>query len=273
MKQILLIFSLVCCSMLYGQEQNKNYFGDVNYDGVINITDVVLLRETLNQGELGDPIVVENGKIIPEPATLAEGINLISSNITLAQGESKKLVASTIPAEASIRNVRWQSADPEIATVTDRGLVYGIKTGETTINAYNKKDNSLMASCTLTVNDLFIVYYGHHYYTGTMDISLGVESQAGRITANNVLNYIYVRPTIDRGSVCLREYRSSQNFRIDRPRPSLEEPFPSLYILVPEAVCLPDGGRRVDIRYHWIHSTYSDSYEAPGIVRRFNTKY
>ena len=82
--------------------------------------------------------------------TTVSQVNLNTQNITLATGAYQSLTATVIPHDANQR-VEWISNNPNVATVSNSGLIQGIAGGETTITARSVYDNSKYATCTVTV--------------------------------------------------------------------------------------------------------------------------
>ena len=76
-------------------------------------------------------------------------ITLNKSNLSLDMGTTEQLSASTVPSNATYP-VFWHSSNPEIATVSQDGLIAGHLCGETTITAYSS-DGMHSASCSVTV--------------------------------------------------------------------------------------------------------------------------
>ena len=82
------------------------------------------------------------------PEITSVKLNKVSANIGV--GESFILTVSCTPADADKGVVEWFSDDKTIATVNSEGLVTGVKKGIVNINC--KVQNTLTASCTVTVN-------------------------------------------------------------------------------------------------------------------------
>ena len=68
----------------------------------------------------------------------------------VAQGATRTLTATVLPANASNRNVTWQSSDSAVATVDASGVVTGIAEGTATITV-TTVDGNKTASCAVTV--------------------------------------------------------------------------------------------------------------------------
>ncbi|MCI8648419.1 MAG: CehA/McbA family metallohydrolase [Firmicutes bacterium] len=69
------------------------------------------------------------------------------------KGTVKVSVKSVSPAKAS-KSVTWQSSDKKTATVSQKGIVTGKKSGKVKITAVSKKNKKVKASVTITVKNL-----------------------------------------------------------------------------------------------------------------------
>ena len=83
-----------------------------------------------------------------EPVT---GVMLNKNELTLIPGETETLVATIQPANASNDKVSWTSNNPEVATVSDNGLVTAMDNGTATITVTSQEGNKT-AECEVTVN-------------------------------------------------------------------------------------------------------------------------
>ncbi|MDO4493041.1 MAG: Ig-like domain-containing protein [Clostridia bacterium] len=79
----------------------------------------------------------------------AESVTLDLAEKLLVAGESFRLTATVAPKGAS-RNLVWASSDPSVAAV-NKGAVYGKSAGTATITCTAAEDESIVASCTVTV--------------------------------------------------------------------------------------------------------------------------
>ncbi|MGB3616803.1 MAG: Ig-like domain-containing protein, partial [Catalinimonas sp.] len=77
-------------------------------------------------------------------------VTLDQDDLTLAMGDYATLTATVAPTNVSLDSVVWRSADPAIATVDDRGLVFGLEAGTTTVTA-EAYDNGVSATAQVTV--------------------------------------------------------------------------------------------------------------------------
>lgn len=107
------------------------------------------------------------------------GITLNQTELTLGVSESKMLMAALLPANASNKEIIWESSDEKIATVNSDGIVVAKKKGETTITAYSF-DKKKSASCKVTVNVpcvklIFGEYNSEMYPLETQKISVSMQ--------------------------------------------------------------------------------------------------
>ena len=109
-------------------------------------------------GGTGFTGLIDEVKIYNAPLTAAEiasammvdGVNLNETAVTLNTGDTFQIKATVISGNAD-KSVTYQSADPKIATVSEKGLVTAIARGETTITVTNTA-TGLSAQLTVKVN-------------------------------------------------------------------------------------------------------------------------
>lgn len=88
-----------------------------------------------------------------KPVVKATGIKLSDTDITLtSKGATKKLVATVEPANATDKDVVWESLDPVYATVSSDGTVTAVKRGYSTIACYLKSNREVYAYCSVIVD-------------------------------------------------------------------------------------------------------------------------
>ncbi len=80
------------------------------------------------------------------------GLTLNSREITIDVGEQYLLKATVKPSDAINTEVTFESADPSIATVDEKGLITGVKGGVTVVFV-KTVERGLIASCTVTVQE------------------------------------------------------------------------------------------------------------------------
>lgn len=86
------------------------------------------------------------GEVIP-----VRSIELSRKEATAEMGSSVQLTASVLPMNATIKKLNWTSSNPKVATVDTDGRVTAVGQGSCTITATSAGDESVSASCTLTV--------------------------------------------------------------------------------------------------------------------------
>ncbi len=80
------------------------------------------------------------------------GIDMPEKEGTLQAGESKSIIASVVPANATNKNLDWSSSDQLVATVDTNGRITAKKNGEATITA-KTVDGGYTAQYHLTVRE------------------------------------------------------------------------------------------------------------------------
>ncbi|MCL2674766.1 MAG: Ig-like domain-containing protein, partial [Defluviitaleaceae bacterium] len=73
------------------------------------------------------------------------------TSTTINQGQTRQLVATILPPNASDKSVTWTSSYPSVATVSSSGLVNAIRDGNATITATTV--NGLTATCVVHVTE------------------------------------------------------------------------------------------------------------------------
>ena len=77
------------------------------------------------------------------------GVTLNKSELTLAADTTEELIATVSPADATNKNVTWESSNTNVATVSD-GVVRGVSAGNATITV-RTQDGGYTATCAVTV--------------------------------------------------------------------------------------------------------------------------
>ena len=80
----------------------------------------------------------------------ASGVSLNKSSLELIEGASETLVATITPANASNKNVSWNSSNTSVATVSSTGKVTAVKAGTATITV-TTEDGGKTATCEVKV--------------------------------------------------------------------------------------------------------------------------
>lgn len=88
---------------------------------------------------------------IPEPTpdpVPVTSVELDTTDVTIAAGDTIRLTATVLPADADNPQVTWTSGDESIATVSPAGLVTAVAAGQTTVTA---TADGMYAVATVTV--------------------------------------------------------------------------------------------------------------------------
>jgi hypothetical protein len=85
------------------------------------------------------------------PPVAVTGVSLNENTLTLSVGDTDTLIATVQPADASNRNVAWESDDTDIATVDASGLVEAIAAGVANITV-TTDDGGFTDTCEVTVS-------------------------------------------------------------------------------------------------------------------------
>lgn len=90
--------------------------------------------------------------------TVKEGlvVSLDQTAATVVRGKTLTLKA-TVSNFSSDSGVTWSSSDKNIATVSDTGVVTGVKAGKATITVACKEDGNVKATCEVTVTEGLVI--------------------------------------------------------------------------------------------------------------------
>lgn len=99
-----------------------------------------------------------------------ESVSLDKTSITIGKDGTAQLTATVLPANASNPAVTWESSDETIATVSEDGIVTGIKAGSATITVTT--DGGKTATCAVTVE---MAIAGHAF------VEMGVTTADGKV--------------------------------------------------------------------------------------------
>ena len=80
------------------------------------------------------------------------GISMAEEEVNATVGNSIQLIANISPTGASNKKLYWDSLNENVATVSDTGIVTGVRTGTTTITV-TTDDGGFTASCTVNVTN------------------------------------------------------------------------------------------------------------------------
>ena len=111
-----------------------------------------------------------------------ESVSLDHTILTIAKDATAQLTATVLPENASNPAVTWSSSDETIATVSEDGIVTGIKAGSATITV-TTEDGNKTTSCQVTVemaiNGHTFVEMGDGLKWATMNVGANSETDYG----------------------------------------------------------------------------------------------
>jgi uncharacterized YkwD family protein len=93
--------------------------------------------------------IIASCKVTVEPI-LVEAVTLNSGPISLSPGQTFQLKASISPGDATAKTLTWSSSNPNVARVSQAGLVTAIASGSATITV-TSRDGQKTALCQVTV--------------------------------------------------------------------------------------------------------------------------
>ena len=109
-----------------------------------------------------------------------ESVSLNSDEETIYVGETVKLEATVMPANATDKSVSWTSSDTLVATVSAEGVVTAVAVGEATVTV-TTTDGGKTAVCTITVPEApypNIYAYGLKLESATDGVTVGFNLNA-----------------------------------------------------------------------------------------------
>ncbi len=95
---------------------------------------------------------------------------------TIVAEDSKTLVATVLPSNATDPSISWSSSSPEVATVDESGIVKAIKVGTTTITATSKSYPEVNAQCVVTVTAKHIPVQSISLSPASLNMKAGEET-------------------------------------------------------------------------------------------------
>ena len=127
-------------------ESSDNEVANVNEEGLVT---------TYRAGTAEITAYAADGKVkavcfltVTEPVT---GVTLDESELALFAGAEKALTAAVLPESATNRNLIWSSDKPEVASVSENGVVTAVSKGEAVITV-RTEDGGFEKSCLVTVS-------------------------------------------------------------------------------------------------------------------------
>ena len=120
----------------YDKDEKTNMFGIYTYDEL----------------DLSETAYDPSGAGTEDPAALT-GLELSSPALSISKGQDTTLALTYIPANATDKNVKWESSNENIASVDQNGRVTGISAGTAVITVSSAADPRINASCSITITE------------------------------------------------------------------------------------------------------------------------
>jgi len=126
-------------------------------------------------------------------------VEINHSSATLLVGETITLAASVIPANADDKEIIWENSDPSVASFnSETGVVTAVAEGTTTITAKSHFDQSISASCVVTVSESLtpITWHGVETFTANNNM-IGVNYSITRTAERQIHYHIRLAEAVD----------------------------------------------------------------------------
>lgn len=120
-------------------EKSSNYFN-------ATLRCISLFVITGNFWNPSDELRTESPAIIP-----VTGVSVNKTELTLEQGKTERLAASTIPSSATSPNLTWSTSDATVATISSNGLLTAKIPGTATIRVVSQENPDFFQECEVTV--------------------------------------------------------------------------------------------------------------------------
>lgn len=128
----------VTCSISSSQTFSSTDILKVSYVGTAKAIKVTTLSYSYTAGS-SDPVAVT-------------GVSLDEASLDLTVGGNATLTAIVAPANATNKNVTWESSNPSVATVDGDGVVTAVAVGSATITV-TTEDGNYTETCAVTVSE------------------------------------------------------------------------------------------------------------------------
>lgn len=107
---------------------------------------------------------------------------LSSESVEVAIGETAKVTATPVPANATNKSLEWEIADPKTATVDTSGNITGVAIGETTLTVYGE-DRTISSTCSVSAKARHTLYsnsvdFGNYDYSGNPNLLSNVTNDS-----------------------------------------------------------------------------------------------
>ncbi len=121
---------------------------EVSQDGIITAKEEgssIITVTTSDGGKTAScTVTVLSSKI------LVNSLTLDVTNLSLVKGDSRQLIKTLLPEDASDPTVKWESSNSRVAAVTDEGMVTAARVGKAVVSV-SSADGRKIAKCHVTV--------------------------------------------------------------------------------------------------------------------------
>ncbi|MCQ2959050.1 MAG: glycosyl hydrolase family 8 [Bacteroidales bacterium] len=114
--------------------------------------------------------------VVPTSITMDQALNFVDGD------DAKTLTATVLPSDANNQNIIWSSDDQNVATVVD-GVVTPVGEGNCIITAKCEADETISATCKVTVSASTIAVTGVSLNKNTLTITAGEEATLSAVIA------------------------------------------------------------------------------------------
>ena len=165
---------------------SDDHVATVDSDG--KVTGVGLGTATIKaittDGRFEDICAVTVAQTVP-----VTGIQMRQTTAKILEGQTRQLIATVLPENATNKTIVWSSGDTSIATVNSSGIVTAKKSGTVRITA-KTADGNYQAVCTVTVTKSTIAVTGVSISDIAVSMEIGATKQlVATILPANATNY------------------------------------------------------------------------------------
>lgn len=141
-----------------------------------------IIRCTATNGVSAQCIVTVN-------PVLAGSVSLNHQELTIEEGCTETLVATVFPANATNKEILWNSSDPAVVLVGTNGQIAGLKAGWAVISATTTDGSNKSATCLVNVTAKPVYIESISLDKESLTMTRGGEAQlSARLTPSNVTN-------------------------------------------------------------------------------------
>ena len=114
---------------------------------------VITCKSVSDNSVVGICNVTVKAKVQPPSEIKVNKITLNKTTASVTKGKTLQLTATVTPGNATNKEVKWDTSDKNVATVSDNGLVTAKSAGTATITCTAQDGSSVKATCKITVKN------------------------------------------------------------------------------------------------------------------------